>query len=155
MKIALIALAQFILAVDARIADGQTPAEERLEKLGQNLVLLSSLPERDLGDQLLDRLRVSNRRFELRIAQPARSAAGRGFHYAVDVFRYCEKLRTAENQPDYWVPLELRLADGTLKPKARTRAVLRGFGELLVEWPEIVKRARSLREDGVRLSVPV
>ena len=136
-------------------SDVQASPRERLKRLGQNLVQLADLPERDLGDQLLERLRASNRRFELQIAQRARRAKGKGFHYAGDVFRYCEKLRMSENQPDYWVPLELRLGDGTLKPKARTRAVLRGFGELLIEWPEIVKRARLLRKDGVRLSVPV
>jgi hypothetical protein len=72
-----------------------------------------------------------------------------------DVFRYCEKVRAAQSRSDYWVPLDLRLGGAAWDSEERTQAVLRQFGELLVEWPDIVEGARQLRQAGLRLSLPV
>ena len=52
------------------------------------------------------------------------------------------------------VGLEVRW--GTFdSPETRASSFLREFGELLVEWPEIVEAARLLRKDGVRISIPI
>ena len=116
---------------------------------------VADLPGSALGERLLERLHVSNRRFALEMIERASHVHGKGHLYASDVFRYCEKVRAAESQPDYWVPLDLRLGGAALDSEERTRIALRQFGELLVEWPDIVEGARQLRKGGMRLSHPV
>jgi hypothetical protein len=133
----------------------QTSPRERLEVLGKNLIHLSDLPWKTLGEQLLERLHVSNERFALEMVERVSQMPGGSHLYARDVFRYCEKVKAAETKLDYWVPLDLRLGGAAMDSEERTRAALRQFGELLVEWPDIVEGAKQLRKDGVRLSLPV
>jgi hypothetical protein len=136
------------------IGNPTSSPRERLKVIGQHLICLADQPGGALGERLLERLQVSNRRFVLETIEKASQVAGK-HHYVRDVFGYCEKVKAAQYQQDYWVPLDLRLNRSTLKSEERTRTVLRQFGELLVEWPAIVKGAMQLRQAGIRLSVPL
>jgi len=133
----------------------RTSPRERLKLLGVHLMRLADLPGKALGKQLLEQLHLSNRRFAREIVERASQLQGRGHLYTSDVFRYCEKVKAAESRGDYWVPLDLRLGGAAWDSEERTQAVLRQFGELLVEWSDIVEGARQLRQAGLRLSLPV
>jgi hypothetical protein len=127
---------------------------DRLQALGRHLVRLAELPGKTLGEILTEGLRESNRRFERAIkarVPQTRTAA----HYVDDVAGFFAKLKQSEAREDFWVPLDLWTTDGPAKAEMRARQSLREFGELLYHWPAIVGAARMLRQDGVRVSVPV
>ena len=136
-------------------SDPHTSPCHLLKAVGEHLMRLADLSGDALGDRLLEQLQISNQRFAAEMIERANRVHGKGHLYASDVFRFCEKVKAAESQPDYWVPLDLRLGGATLNSQERTRVVLRQFGELLVAWPDIVEGARQLRQGGIRLSLPV
>lgn len=137
------------------LSDVYTSPQVRLKVVGEHLIHLADLPQKVLSEYFSERLHHSNRQFELEMIERASQTQGQKHFYASDVFRYCQKIKAAEGKPDYWVPLDLRLRGTSWDSGERTSAALRQFGELLVEWPEIVAGARQLRENGIRLSLPV
>ncbi len=129
-------------------------AAGRLRALGGHLARLADLPGRALGELLTERLRSVNRRFERELAERAAQDSRATSQYAADIGRFFERVRSSEGRRDYWIPLDLRSADGPPGAEMRTRDIVRRFGELLVHWPAIVEAARGLRADGVRVSIP-
>jgi hypothetical protein len=118
------------------------------------LMIIGDLPMDLLSEMIMERLRASNQRFESELTRRAEGALKTAPGYARDLLRYCEKMRLAEQRTDYWVPLDLRIDNRLIKPEERTRELLRKFGRLLVEWPDIVAEGKVLRKDGIRISRP-
>ncbi len=129
--------------------------EERLKRLGQHLQQLAGLPGMALGEQLMECLRESNRRFALSLAERSAPYMKRAPYYANDVKVFFDKLKTAEEGAHYWIPLDLCGVDGFVAAEPRLRRTLTQFGTLLEHWPAIVDGAKLLRDRGIRVSVPV
>lgn len=134
--------------------DEVTPAQ-RLGALGHHLKTLADLDHEPLRRTLLDCLHDSNQRFERKLRKKAEEVTDRGRYYADDVARFFDKANKAESTEHYWIPLDLWSTDGPAAAEGRTRQTLKRFGSLLEQWPSIVNGAKILRENGVRISVPV
>jgi hypothetical protein len=130
-------------------------APERLKALGRHILGLAELPAGFLGELLMERLHESNRRFENTLKERAQKILPRAPHYSQDVTEFFDRLRKSETREDYWIPLDLSALDGPPGAEGRVRRALKEFGELLECWPAIIEFARTLRDNGGRLSVPV
>ena len=129
--------------------------EGRLKRLGQHLQQLAGLSGRALGEQLMECLRVSNRRFARSLADRSAPYLKRAPYYANDVKGFFDKLKKAEEGAHYWIPLDLCGVDGFVAAEPRLQRTLTQFGTLIEHWPAIVDGARLLRDRGIRVSVPV
>jgi hypothetical protein len=129
--------------------------EDRLKRLGEHLRHLGGLPGEALGEQLMECLRVSNRRFARSLTERSAPYMDHAPYYANDVKRFFDKLKKAEESAHYWIPLDLWGVDGFVAGEPRLRRTLDQFGTLLEYWPAIVNGARLLRDRGIRVSVPV
>ena len=138
-----------------RFHDSERSIEDRLLALGRHLIRMAALPRNRLREQLSHCLRDSNRRFEQILMERATRRSVCNTAYANDVTLYFNKLRVAQLNEEYWLPLDLRSIDGIKGAESRTRQSLREFGELLETWPAIIQASRSLRNAGVRLSIPL
>jgi hypothetical protein len=147
---------RIILEAVEHLVSGTTgTGPERLEALGRSLVILAELPLRTLASTAMNWLIASNRRLEGMLRERSATVSRTSARCASDMIRFCEKTKAAESRDDYWLPLDLRAADGPGGAETRMRRVLKDFGELLVQWPAMVEAARSLRAGGVRVSVDV
>jgi hypothetical protein len=129
--------------------------EDRLKILGQHLRHLGGLPGEALGEQLMECLRESNRRFTCSLTDRSAPYMHHAPYYANDVMRFFDKLKKAEESAQYWIPLDLWGVDGFVAAEPRLRRTLDQFGTLLEYWPTLVNGARLLRDCGIRVSVPV
>lgn len=140
---------------DCEFPAGEFTENQRMQALGRHFLRIAGLAETSLAEFFRRRLHESNGRFRQQINDRVESLAGAGGLYAADVARFFEKLRAAERREDYWVPLDLWSIDGAESAVRRLRENLTDFGRLLDGWPTIYEAAKSLRQNGVRLSLPV
>jgi hypothetical protein len=110
---------------------------------------------KSLAELFKKRLFESNRRFRQRLMTRVDSLRSSGLAYAADVDRYFNKLQKSEAREDYWIPLDLWSVNRAASAVQQLRQDLTEFGQLLHIWPGIFEAAKSLRRDGVRVSVAV
>jgi hypothetical protein len=140
---------------DCEFRSGEDTAGERLQALGRHFLSIGSLPVKSLAELFKKRLFESNRRFRQRLMTRVDSLRSSGLAYAADVDRYFNKLQKSEAREDYWIPLDLWSVNRAASAVQQLREDLTEFGQLLHIWPGIFEAAKSLRRDGVRLSVAV
>lgn len=126
---------------------------ERLGHLGTHLIQLAKLPPPILGKKLITALRASNREFKDAVMSRGTALTTAAPDYASDVTRFFDKQKQAEKNETYWIPLDLCGVDGFAAAESRLRQALERYGALLGHWPTIVRAARSLREENIRISV--
>jgi hypothetical protein len=134
---------------------GESTAGERIQALGRHFLRIAGLPVKSLAEFFKKRLSESNRRFRQGLMARVESLRCPGGGYAADVGRYFNKLDASQVRENYWVPLDLWSINGAASAVRQLRQNLTEFGQLLDVWPDIFEAAKSLRRDGVRLSVPV
>jgi hypothetical protein len=134
---------------------GEFTAGQRLQALGRHFLGIAALPEESLAEFFKKRLYESNRRFRQQIMDRVESLPAMGEAFAADVARYFQNLRAGEIRETYWIPLDLWSIDGAGSAIRGLRENLASFGRLLDVWPATFQAAKLLRQDGVRLSVPV
>ncbi|MGZ8433608.1 MAG: hypothetical protein ACXW6T_04370 [Candidatus Binatia bacterium] len=132
----------------------ENPAE-RLRTLGSHLMQLAKLPPQILGGKLIAALRASNQQFKHTVMDRGAALMTQAPYYANDLTRYFDKQKKAEGYEHYWIPLDLCAVDGFAAAESRLRCTLEKFGALLEHWPTIVRVARALREQKIRVSVAV
>ena len=128
---------------------------ERLSRLGSHLIQLAKLPPHIFGGKLIAALRASNQQFRHAVMDRGAALMTQAPYYANDITRYFDKQKTAEGDAHYWIPLDLCGVDGFAAAEFRLRCTLEKFGALLEHWPTIVRAARALREQKIRVSVAV
>jgi hypothetical protein len=133
----------------------ESTAGQRVQALGRHFLRIAALPDKSLAELFKKRLYESNRRFRQRIMARVESLRSQGGAYAADVARYFNKLQASEVRENYWIPLDLWSVNGAASAVRQLRENLTEFGQLLDVWPGIFEAAKTLRRDGVRLSVPV
>lgn len=146
-------LIELIRSVD--LAPDLPSIAARTSALGAALVDLGSRPRAELEAVVRARLAESNRALCAWLEGSLDAAGGGPAWWASDVRRYVSEVSGAAARDDY--PVALDLADGGSleEARARTRNIVRRFGELLVYWPALVDEARTLRARGIRPAVPV
>jgi hypothetical protein len=140
---------------DCEFQAGEITAGQRLQALGRHFLRIAALPDKSLAELFERRLYESNRHFARKIIARLQSLPVAGTSYAADVNRYFQKLRASEARDDYWIPLDLWSVDGAASAVRRLRENLTDFGRVLDAWPGIFEAAKLLRQEGVRLSMPV
>ena len=140
---------------DCEFQSGEITADQRLQALGRHFLGIAALPDKSLAEFFKKRLYESNRRFRQQIMARMESLPVMGEAYAADVARYFQNLCAGEIRETYWIPLDLWSIDGAGSAIRRLRENLVDFGRLLGVWPATFHAAKLLRQDGVRLSVPV
>ena len=69
-------------------------------------------------------------------------------YWAADVRRYLDTLRDALATDAYFIPGDLPPTRSDDESLDVTRRLVRRFGDVLIWWPAMVTRARTLRVDG-------
>jgi hypothetical protein len=135
--------------------DARANPAERLSMLGTHLMRLAKLPPHVLGGKLIAALRVSNQQFKHVVMDRGAALMNQAPYYANDITRYFDKQKKAEVDAHYWIPLDLCGVDGLAAALFRLRRALEMFGALLEHWPAIVRAARALRVQNIRVSIAV
>ena len=136
---------------------GDRPADRatRMRVLGEHLVGLGDLPLEDFEDYARAQVARSTRRLEGLIEDSLERRGARPEYWANDARSYLRKLRQANREPDYVVPLDLRRHRPLDEAHRLSQKLVRELGRLVYWWPEIHEGARDLQDKGLRLSVPV
>jgi hypothetical protein len=124
----------------------------------------------DIGKNLVDLAGFSDNEFwsiSVRESAFKKAATLRGFAGALGNFSDCAEFWKNEvscyheqwahrlTEPDYFIPIEFKLAGSRDTVKAMTKAFIRQMGSLLQNWPDILDAATHLREKGIRVSRPL
>jgi len=128
---------------------------ERLRALGEHLEELGSMPLADFLEFAHAEIGASSDRFSELLEETLERRDDSPSYWAKDLRGYLERLRRARREPDYVVPLDLRIERSREEARALAQKLVGSFGHLLQCWPDICSVARELAQDRRRLSAPV
>jgi hypothetical protein len=128
---------------------------EKLRRLGQFFESLGALPPRELEEYI--RAQITRRASLIISALMNRlDEYGEALEFwATDVRQYIGILRQSIVKEEYSLPLEILYGRSVPEARDLIRRLIRNFGKLLSEWPDIVEAARSLRAQGHSLARPI
>ena len=125
--------------------------EVGLRALGKHLLELGALPLKDFETAVRAQTRKTSREFisgvEGRLSDCCESPA----FWANDVKKYVAIMLEHMDRPDSCVPLDLLNGRSAEDARELARRLVCRFGELLCWWPNIVRIARDLRNEGWEL----
>ncbi len=125
----------------------------RYASLGHALVAIADEP-----GELVERVHAIRRAYwAAAIEQLGRTAAKHGARlpaWAEHVRLSIARARIVLETPSASAPLDIP-GDDVESGLPRTRALVRGYGELLACWPDIVRSAAELRDEGVTIARPL
>jgi hypothetical protein len=136
------------------VENGAADLIPRQRRLARRLMALASMPARDFVAELRNGLW---QRTAVILARHARLLAAYGAKpefWASELQIEDWRLRSAVQREDYIVPLELARTCNPVEALCVLQRLVFQFGELLLWWPDIVSRAKSLRACGGRTVLP-
>jgi hypothetical protein len=129
--------------------------EDNIRKLGDRVVELGALPERDFKERicglLLNGASMQIRSLEHLLKKHRETPT----FWADDVKRRMAALRSALIDPTFFVPIDLQKPHSHDAVLTLTQRLVLKFGQLLQAWPQLVQAARALREKGIRVAQPI
>jgi hypothetical protein len=138
-----------VLSCDLPNASGAS----RLESLGEQLVLLGSMPRAAFEARIGAHASRTTMGLIDWLDGHLRARASAPGYWRSDVNAYIAKLRDSVARPDYAVPLDL-VGGGTLaEATASAQHLITAFGRVVIAWPTLVEAARDLLRNGRRFEV--
>jgi len=132
---------------------GMTCGEDRLRAVGQHLIHLGDLPAAAFDEFVRFNLWHANCVHISSLEEQLVNYKGTPDYWADDVRRLIEVLRQSLTQVDLMAPQDLVIGRSVEEARRQAQHLVHQFGQLLYWWPEIVKSAKSLRAQGIRLGV--
>ncbi|MDB6175234.1 MAG: hypothetical protein JWL59_4545 [Chthoniobacteraceae bacterium] len=121
-------------------------AEVRLPALGRYLRDFSSLPVRDFEDALGRHVLEHESAKVFFLENELNADLDTPDFWRRDVEAYLAHVRDAVQHEDYDIPFDLKKAHPPAANRRLMRELIGRFGQLLEEWPAMVKAARSLQQ---------
>lgn len=144
-----------IACIQSLVPSPGTSDESRLRRLGRHLVEVASQPADDFEEYARIWIWRSKALFVAALSRDLEAVGTAPPFWKADVDRYLELLRGSLAARDYVVPQDLAERFGASVALDVMQRLLRRFGELLQGWPEIDEAARSLRNRGIELPIPM
>lgn len=131
---------------------GLTDGEEKLRALGQHLVDIGSMGLVDFEEFAKMHLWQIHSSYVSKAEEELQDYEGLPDLWLEDIQKYLDSIREAIRKPDYIVPSDGRPGLSSKETKLASLQLLKRFGELLIAWPDVMAKARQLRERGERLA---
>jgi hypothetical protein len=136
-----------------RFEPGYLEPKKKMKRLGQYLVDVSSLPNRDFAEFSRNQmLRIVSRRL-LQMERRILEAHNPSPYWVRDMKSCAENLRQSLVSEHYLFPHDA--ASGPGNSCETMREIVRLYGQLIYFWPDITETARTLQTKGIRPSVPL
>ena len=139
-------IADIVIALVGTFQPGPgQPPEARIRALGRHLAALGHLPPAEFLDCLTWHMLQSATVRLARYQSALDAHRGAPDYWAADCLAYIQTLTSAIRSAAWTVPVDLPAA-------SLTQPLIRRYGEVLIEWPDIVAVSRALRDTGVHLA---
>jgi len=134
---------------------GVKDGPERMRAIGNYLMELGSLPLAEFEELVRVHLWQIQSGQITSLERRLDSHASPPDYWAEDIHKQVEALREAMTNPDYVVPLDLRLERDMDEARRLSQQFVWKFGQLLDAWPEMVETAKKLRAKGQHLAISI
>lgn len=132
---------------------GLSDGPAKLRALGQHLVDISSMRLADFEEFARIHLWQIQSLYVSKLEEELQAYEDWPDLWVEDLQKYLDSIRDAIRKPDYIVPSDGRPGLSTHETRLASLRLLRKFGELLIVWPDVIEKARQLREREQRLAV--